>query len=873
MNEKMIQTTSTRHSAINQHIDCEDIHDEDIYDDLTFDDEPIIETPNIEKVLPVIEPIVVNPMTRKDLDAALVVYRKRGWVCMPLSNKDKKKEGKSPMLRDWNKFNTETPIENSVWDNCFNVGIICGKASKICVVDTDVLQPNEIGEKHCGVEMMKRLRAKHDKENDLDFCPTARTPKGGNHYVFKYDESVKHLTNSAGKIEYKGLPVGIDFRTNSGQIVAWPSVNLQNGRKYEWIDNFNTEPPVMPEWLIELLTNCILEDNLDIGFNPVANGFKPYNPKIQNMDEEDDKVGPSELTRRHCSNTSSFYLRDLMQLLPKIEWEDREKWLANSCVIKNFFHKRDDTGYAAFVYFSKISNRYEETSCLSTWNSLRDDGIGLGINSIEEKLKESTDEKIVEAYKELRKKYYPREQIIHDASMPKCLISADDPYVWDEFYSEFHTKVFNTYDEMKSTMFPNIRRVFAKLTSGSGVVIKKDDCDSGLFTAMKVTKGTNYTDMYMKYGQATTSPSGNTISKNVKISFNDMIVDNALELGVYGSMVCEPLPNSKNKFNIWQGYKARLVEKIDMTKVEFWLNYIKDIWCNGDEAIYKYLITWLHHMIMIPEDKTKVGLFVYSKEQGTGKNTLTDFIGQYILGRHVVTETFGLERITGKFNDPLAGKKLIVVNETSSASKSSFHTWNAMKNFLTDEMFEIESKNKNPINLKNLTNWIIFSNHPDALKLDASDRRYLCLEVSASRQNDITFFEDLRKNHMNQDSANHLYTWFAGLSEEVFVKLYPVPMTLLKRNIIDTSKSPIVRFLEQKIEDHIEINPKLKDTKLSEWNEYKVVGSELYAKYKSWCESNGEKILASNIFGSQAKNLMTWKKDGSIVYFLNTLKF
>jgi len=100
------------------------------------------------------------------------------------------------------------------------------------------------------------------------------------------------------------------------------------------------------------------------------------------------------------------------------------------------------------------------------------------------------------------------------------------------------------------------------------------------------------------------------------------------------------------------------------------------------------------------------------------------FLSKYILGRHLVSETAGLEAVVSKFNKTLLGKRLIVVNEASQDKKSFINGFNTMKNFITEESISIsiKGKNENRLDVKNLLNFAILTNNLYSLHLEQSDR-------------------------------------------------------------------------------------------------------------------------------------------------------
>jgi putative DNA primase/helicase len=115
-----------------------------------------------------------------------------------------------------------------------NIGIHCGEASGIVVIDLD---PRN-GSDETVAELAKRRQT---------FLPTVavRTASGGTHLYYAYEGSLKNSKSVLG--------AGLDVKTNRGYVVAPPS-KLANGGNYVWInrpvdDRFTR----LPHWVVQAL--------------------------------------------------------------------------------------------------------------------------------------------------------------------------------------------------------------------------------------------------------------------------------------------------------------------------------------------------------------------------------------------------------------------------------------------------------------------------------------------------------------------------------------------------------------------------------------------------------------------------------------------
>jgi hypothetical protein len=168
-------------------------------------------------------------MANELLEAALS-YAARGWRVHPL-----KPGEKVPILPKWpERATTDPEIIRAWWEKrpTANVGIACGGPANLLVLDVD------------GPEGVEALAGRH-----LPPTVTARTPRGGLHYLFTYSGS-EPIGNSAGRLGPK-----LDTRGTGGYVVAAPSTN-GNGGAYAWVlppGEVDLEPA--PRWLVDALTN------------------------------------------------------------------------------------------------------------------------------------------------------------------------------------------------------------------------------------------------------------------------------------------------------------------------------------------------------------------------------------------------------------------------------------------------------------------------------------------------------------------------------------------------------------------------------------------------------------------------------------------
>ena len=145
-------------------------------------------------------------------------------------------------------------------------------------------------------------------------------------------------------------------------------------------------------------------------------------------------------------------------------------------------------------------------------------------------------------------------------------------------------------------------------------------------------------------------------------------------------------------FNLFLGFLAKPVPEINKEIMDPILWHVKNVICSGDEKLDEYIWNWWAHLVQKPEMKPQTILVLKSTLQQCGKNIITDFIGDKVLGSHLHFATSDLEKILGRFNSAIQARKLIVMNETGMSS-GEWHRFNGhLKSLITERMVAIERK-------------------------------------------------------------------------------------------------------------------------------------------------------------------------------------
>lgn len=171
-----------------------------------------------------------TPTTALEVPAAALNYASRGWRVLPVQAR-----GKRPLISDWvHRASCNAHTITGWWRRWAdaNIGILCGAASGIIVLDVDP--------RNGGVDSLAKLERPH---GSLPATLTAETGRGdgGRHYVF-----LRCGHTRTGKVA-----PGLDLLADGAFFIAAPSIHPHGG-EYRWLREGTPAP--LPQWLVTATT-------------------------------------------------------------------------------------------------------------------------------------------------------------------------------------------------------------------------------------------------------------------------------------------------------------------------------------------------------------------------------------------------------------------------------------------------------------------------------------------------------------------------------------------------------------------------------------------------------------------------------------------
>lgn len=291
--------------------------------------------------------------------------------------------------------------------------------------------------------------------------------------------------------------------------------------------------------------------------------------------------------------------------------------------------------------------------------------------------------------------------------------------------------------------------------------------------------------------------------------------------------------NEKLIYNTFTHFKAEL-KPLVKTDIEnsLIMKHIKKLFITDENV--NYFLKWLAVKVKCPAKLTGVALVLVSI-QGTGKDTLFNYISNNIIGSNYCANDEKIDLFFGRFNSLIENKLICVLNETSGSK--TYDISNIIKNSLTKEVNLIENKGQTPYENKNHINWVFFSNSSYPIKVEQSDRRFWAIECGDSHANDEKYFNELNDEIQSEVYDRAFYEYLLKQDVENFSFVNNRPITEYYKSLKEMSIPVQAIFLNNLIEKtykHIE-NGNMTDTFYNENKLFIGISSnELYLKFINW---------------------------------------
>lgn len=357
--------------------------------------------------------------------------------------------------------------------------------------------------------------------------------------------------------------------------------------------------------------------------------------------------------------------------------------------------------------------------------------------------------------------------------------------------------------------------------------------------------------IYVKYGAVVFNPHS---------VYPDIINTNQHDDFVNLDKIRHELELERNNFNQFRGFRAKYIGNVNMELIEPVLRHIREVWAGNNDKWNHWILSWFSWIFKYPSIKTEKVLTLVS-EQGAGKNLITDWIENDIIGLNAITIST-MEKITQRFNSVIEGKLLITLNEVSKVEGYKSH-FDKFKSLVTERRQAVERKGLDIEYIKDCCNYIILSNNEFCVYVENGDRRYAMPDMSNKYKKNREYFTNLYSS-LNEETANHFYSYLLNYDGLDVRDENNIPQSELKTSMIDLSLPSSVLYVKEMLSGDYNIYDHCNDNCVNILHDRNgdphITKADFYKLYTYWCNDCGRKSTCKDVFYRQVKSLITDKR-------------
>lgn len=284
--------------------------------------------------------------------------------------------------------------------------------------------------------------------------------------------------------------------------------------------------------------------------------------------------------------------------------------------------------------------------------------------------------------------------------------------------------------------------------------------------------------------------------------------------------------------------------------VQFYLDFLKVVFCDNSEALLNYLLRWL--AVAASGKKNETIIYIKTVLEGVGKSKLIKFLLHHVFGPDLCIES-DEQPLTTNFNGILMGKLLVVFDELEVFHKDWGMANSRLRRWATSDIGIYTNKGENQIHAQNKNNYIVISN-VDVLKMG---RRVVNLVINTKYWQNHDYFQKLTDMCLNDEVGEAFFNYLLTIDVSKFHSERDMPVSSQKLNALADAIPNEFKFIKE------EYVLKTKDLKSSV--------KDLFEEFQTFCLSNNIKAYGRNEFINKLREvgIIFHKSDGYNIYKLS----
>lgn len=216
----------------------------------------------------------------------------------------------------------------------------------------------------------------------------------------------------------------------------------------------------------------------------------------------------------------------------------------------------------------------------------------------------------------------------------------------------------------------------------------------------------------------------------------------------------------------------------------------------AEPAYRQVIMDYMAYIVQYPGYKVRWAVLLQGAE-GCGKTFLVEALSAMLGQGHV--GIVDINAIKSGWNDWAYGSQVVAIEEVRVAGQNRYEMMNAIKPLITNSRISINERFVSSQVVRNNTNYMLFTNHHDALALTDVDRRYFILKSALQSRDQVLrlphdYFDKLFG--MLEHNAGGLRSYFEQWEiSKAFDPNGHAPDTHYKKEVVDETGGSIVKAI------------------------------------------------------------------------------
>jgi hypothetical protein len=287
-------------------------------------------------------------------------------------------------------------------------------------------------------------------------------------------------------------------------------------------------------------------------------------------------------------------------------------------------------------------------------------------------------------------------------------------------------------------------------------------------------------------------------------------------------------------------YRYQTIEVLDKNQyiIELFEKLLSVV-CNHHTETYHYVRSWLAHLIQRPFENPKTAIFLTGRK-GCGKDTLGDFIIQWLVGNTYAHNYESTDQFWDKYDTARENRLFVKVEEVEGAINRQYAS--KFKSRITAFDITVNPKGDKPRTSSHYCRYFGTTNEPQPWKTEDNERRAFVIPCSFEWVGKHEIWTNIRETLFCPDGAATVGRWLEELDIESW----------------DPRKIPVTEYMIHSAEAETTSEASF----ISIWDGMECEMKSLYEKYVAHCQD--KKIHYASNSKSFGIKLLEFIRDGVI---------